>query len=299
MVLCIALATGLASAQYLETTLQLSYGLSDMLWNPSNDHVYVSNWDKGTVTVIDGATNQITAVIDVASDAGFLCLNPTAGRIYCTSGESDTLNVIDALGDTLIGSKRVRGYPCMMACSPLVNKLYVGCPDDCMVRVYDGTGTTLVAEITCGEWNTPRLLLWHPVSNRVFCVTGCDSQIDTVLVIDCSTDSVTTRIPVGSMPSSICVNPVNDLVYVCSRYHVHALSPTGDSIIAVIPQPYDNSTHICAVPFANKMYVTRGNWVHVIDCDDHVVSESIATHSASGIARPWPTEYSGCAGWQW
>jgi YVTN family beta-propeller protein len=152
-----------------------------------------------------------------------------------------------------------------------------------MVRVYDGTGTTLVAEITCGEWNTPRLLLWHPVSNRVFCVTGCDSQIDTVLVIDCSTDSVTTRIPVGSMPSSICVNPVNDLVYVCSRYHVHALSPTGDSIIAVIPQPYDNSTHICAVPFANKMYVTRGNWVHVIDCDDHVVSESIATHSGTII----------------
>ena len=274
--LCLAVAIGLAGAQYLETTIPLSYDLSDMIWNQANDRVYVSNYNRDTVTVIDGATNQVTSALRVASYPIELCLNPTEGKVYCISGESDTLSVIDAVGDTLLRSLRVRGFPIRMVWNALMNKLYVICTDDNMVRVYDGTADTLVAELKFGAGSTPYYLLWHPVTNRVFCVTDSD----TVFVIDCNTDLVAARTPAGA-GGAICRNAVNNLVYVSSHDAVHILSPTGDSVVAVVSLPPYTTTNMCAVPFPNKVYVARGGWLHVIDGSSHVVSDSIAVRTGS------------------
>jgi hypothetical protein len=49
---------GLAAGQYLETTIPLSYGLAQAVWNPQNNRLYVSNGENGTVVVIDGGTRD-------------------------------------------------------------------------------------------------------------------------------------------------------------------------------------------------------------------------------------------------
>jgi YVTN family beta-propeller protein len=280
--LCL-LCTGLASAQYLETTLDLGYSVDDMVWNPANNHLYVSNYDKGTVKVIDCATNLVTSEINVAPYADNLCLNPLAQKVYCASGESNELSVIDATADTLIKTVASRGYPMRMACNTLMNKLYVICTDDNVVRVYDGAGDSLMDEIGFGVFNTPYYLIWHPLTNRVFCVTSSDADPDTLFVIDCNTDLVAAKTLVGNEPRFICRNPADDMVYLSCRRAVNVLSAHGDSVIAVVEQPVNNSACICAVPFPNKVYSSRGDWIHVIDCSNHVVSDSIEANTGVSV----------------
>jgi YVTN family beta-propeller protein len=232
--------------------------------------------DNGTVSVIDGVTNQVTAAIEVTADPTWLCLNPTTSRIYCVSSERNYLNVIDAVGDTLTRKIRVRGCPQYMTCSSLMNKLYVNCTDDQTVRVYDGVADTLLTEVSFGEGNVPSWLLWHPGTNRVFCVTSSAAQSDTVFVMDCQTDMIVAKMPVGNEPNAICRDPVSGLVYVSSKYAVHVLSPSGDSVVAVVPLPVGDRTYMCAVPFPNKMYAAREYWLYVIDGSSLTVTDSIA-----------------------
>jgi YVTN family beta-propeller protein len=271
VLLCL-LCAGLVRAQYLETTIPLSFDLSDIIWNPANNHVYACNYNKDSVTVIDGASNEVTSTMRVASYPTTLCLNPTAGKVYCISGESDTLSVIDATCDSVRKRIRVRGVPIRMACNTLMNKLYVVCTDDNMVRVYDGAGDTLVAEVTFGTTSTPYDLLWHPITNRIFCTTDSD----TVFVIDCNTDMVTAKVMVGEQPHAICRNPTNNLVYVGTGQSIDVLSPTGESLVATIPVSRRFTTDLCAVPRCNKVYAARLEWLYIIDGGSNVVSESIA-----------------------
>jgi DNA-binding beta-propeller fold protein YncE len=226
------------------------------------------------VLTVEGA-NQVIATIDVADYPVVLSWNSVNNRVYCTSGESDRIAVIDGVGDTLIRSVRVRGFPMRMAYNALMNKLYVLCIDDNMVRVYDGSADTLIAEVWF-ESNTPYSLLWHPGSNRVFCTTNCDAE-DTVFVIDCFSDQVAHRLPVGQDQCVSVWNPANNLVYTTASREVYALSAGGDSVVAAIPGCGYALWSACHVPFPNKLYVGDINHegVALIDCNTQSVYDTI------------------------
>jgi YVTN family beta-propeller protein len=272
LALCLAVgAVGVARAQYLETVIPVGGTPLDVLWNPTSNKVYTANSQSGTVTVIDGATNQVLATVPVANDPTFLCYNPVLNKVYCTSGDPDWLCVIDGVGDTVIRKIRMRGYPSVMAYDPTMGKLYVLCYDDQMVRVFDGMADTLLAEVPLGS--TPAgTLLWNPVSNRMFCPVWSYSDVDTLMVIDCETDEIAERRPAGLGPYSTCWNPVNDLVYVSSRYTLYAFTPMGDSAIDSVSC---FAGTVCAVPFLNKLYMASGPGLRVIDCYTHTVLDSV------------------------
>jgi len=131
----------------------------------------------------------------------------------------------------------------------------------------------LVSEVWFGDLNTPYTVLWHPVSNRVFCATYCGAELDTVFVVDCVTDEIVERRPVGCQPRAMCWNPVNKLVYAAERYAIYVLSLTGDSVVA---QVAGYAGDVCAVPFPNKLYSASGPGLRVIDCYTHTILDSMA-----------------------
>ena len=280
ILLCL-LGAGMVWGQYLETTIPLSYQLAQALWNPANNRVYVSNCENGSITVIDGATNQIVATIGAAGGAYGLCLNSAGNRLYCVA--DDTVSIIDTGGDTLLRSFRVR-YPSAMVCDRDGNKLYVTCPEDGLVRIYDAASGTLMREIAFGR-NTPYTLLPYPGTSSLFCATEAGGTSDTVFVMDSETDSVVGKTAVGSGPRQMCWNPPNGLVYVDCTESIYALSPAGDSVVAVIPLAHNpGAACLCAVPSLNKLYAARGFWVYAIDCDSQVVTRSFQIPYVSLIA---------------
>ena len=90
-------------AQWLEVICPAGSYPCALCYNPQNDEVYVACEGSNQVTVIDGATNRVTARIA----AGFgvaLCWNQVNNRVYCADLGPDTVSVIDCTTDSVIAT---------------------------------------------------------------------------------------------------------------------------------------------------------------------------------------------------
>ncbi len=269
----ICLVAGVARSQYLEAQIPVGESPQQVFWNPTSNKVYVSNEQAGTVTVIDGATNQVRATIRVADYPFEICHNSVMNKIYVVSGESNRLNVIDGVGDTLITKVSVSGYPCRMAFNATMNKLYVACPDDGRVAVVDGASNDVTNTVAV---RYSAALLWVPTKNRVLCYTDMDE--DTVKAIDCTTDEVVARLPMpthGDWLGGWCYNPCNDMAYIDGRYEIYALTSSGDSVVAVIPKVTDQWCKFALVSSLNRLYELENGWMIAIDGVTNTISCSL------------------------
>jgi YVTN family beta-propeller protein len=267
-------AVSIGVSQYLEATIPTGDSPTDVLWNPVSNKVYVANSQSDNVTIINGASNQVIATVDVQEYPSGFAWNSVMNKVYCVSGDNERVTVIDGAGDTVIKTFRTAARANGIAFNSTLNKLYIACNEDPVYRVtvIDAGPDTVMKYIGIHDvW----ALLWHPVTNRVFCTMGAyDSMIS---VIDCVTDEVvaTPRIPGGV--GSGCVNPRNDLVYLAGYHWVWVLSPAGDSLVTAVAA-WGN---VCFVPFPNKLYVLGGGWAQVVDCATNTVVDSIHTAGAN------------------
>ncbi|WP_431195962.1 YncE family protein [Mycobacterium camsae] len=79
-------------------TAAVGSGPSGVAVNPGGN-VYVTNFASTTVSVIDPATNTVTA-IDVGSSPFGVAVNP-GGNIYVTNAGADTVSAIDPATNTV------------------------------------------------------------------------------------------------------------------------------------------------------------------------------------------------------
>jgi len=260
------LVAGTGLGQCLETTIPVGASPIDILWTPATNKLYVANSADNSVTIINGATNQVISTVQVGEYPAFLAWNAVNNKVYCACGEGNRLAVIDGVADTLIRLLHLAGSPMQTAYCETENKLYVSCHDDQAVAVVDGARDEVLCRVHTG---TTYALLWHPVTNRLFC-TDCDG--DSVKVINCTNDEIVSRLHFSSSSYSPTLNPANSLVYVaCGSQPVRALSPGGDSVVASLPL-WANT--LCAVPFPNKLYISGASGIYVADCATHTIVDS-------------------------
>ena len=58
--------------------------------DPATGTVYVANAYDGTVSVIDAATNTVTATIPVGSNPGEVAVDPATGTVYVANRRAVT-----------------------------------------------------------------------------------------------------------------------------------------------------------------------------------------------------------------
>jgi YVTN family beta-propeller protein len=63
--------------------------------SPDGAHVYIGNFQSNRVTVIDTATNAVTAAIPVYGIPEDVVVSPDGTRVYATSHGNGTVSVID------------------------------------------------------------------------------------------------------------------------------------------------------------------------------------------------------------
>ena len=272
VLLMLAIASSMAVGQYLETTIPVGDSPAEIVWADAVNKVYVANTQDASVTVIDGSTNDVVATIPVGDYPGFLCWNPRENKVYCTRGDGDRLVVIDAIGDTVTREVSVPYYPGHMVYNQTMNKLYVSCSDDPVYRisVLDCGPDTVLRNIPVKGVGR---LLWHPVTNRIFCYSDLD--MDTAKVIDCETDEVAGMVPVdngGYFLGCWCHSPVNGLVYLAGRRSVYVLTPTGDSLVTAVPVL---GRDLEFGPYPNKIFAVSGA-TFAIDGSTNTVIDSLS-----------------------
>ena len=65
---------------------------------------YVTNANANTVSVIDTATNTVSATVAVGSVPFGIAITPDGTKAYVTNANADTVSVIDTATNTVVGS---------------------------------------------------------------------------------------------------------------------------------------------------------------------------------------------------
>lgn len=93
--------------------------------------VYLTNYNSGTISVINGATNEVISNIKVNSSPSSLVLNPTTNKLYVGYSDSKEITIIDTLSNSIISTVDINNnnnsysYTKGLAIDISLNKLYV------------------------------------------------------------------------------------------------------------------------------------------------------------------------------
>ncbi len=189
--------------QWLETTIQLpdsSYPVA-LCYNSVSNQIYCANQQTATVSIIDGASNQLVGTVPVGPQPIALCHNPHDNKVYC--GDWDGVTVIDSSGDTVTVPPPVGSETQAVCYGGGGNKAYSGGSNT--VAVIDGAGDTVLAALSAIRTDG---LLYNP---RNACVYVGDRMDPPVMVIDGSGDSVAALVP--TFGEVLCCNESDNKVY--------------------------------------------------------------------------------------
>ena len=221
--------------------------------NPVTNKIYVYNQcgnsnnctSNGTVTVIDGATNQTTS-IDVDWNPAVILVNTQTNKIYVVnncgnnSQSADclangtvvpgTVSVIDGATNQ-VQRVNVGNFAAGLFVNAVSNEAYVVNQADNDISIINGS---TLATTTVATGNTPADVEADPNTYKIYVTNYADN---TITMIDGATHHTST-LGVGAAPAASIVNPVTNRYYVTN---------TGDNTASVIAGGQPSAIQFVAV----------------------------------------------------
>ena len=266
----------------VEATIPLPSAPHSLFYNPVENKVYSANIQANSITVVDGATNQVLATLPVPAGPRAFGHDWNEGRIFSANYYADNLSVIDTKTDRVVATVPTGGKPRDLVYNPAHRKLYCANETTNDVTVVDGGTLAVIATVPVEH--TPRVICYNPTNNTVYCANSASSS---VTVIDGATDRAVATVKVGNVPKGIVHNPKNGKLYV-SNYGsdtvtvIDAATNTVRGTISV----GDGPSGIFYDPTSNKVYCgiigepgpgNRADSVVVIDgATDQIVKTLVA-----------------------
>ncbi|HVA22795.1 MAG TPA: YncE family protein [Chloroflexota bacterium] len=256
--------------------------------NPNTNHVYTAN-DHNTVTVVDGATNQVTGNILLGGQPGGIGVLNALNRVFVASISSTgfgSLAVIDG-GNNSVMTYIPIGFetsPAGVAVNQNTGRVYVAVPGNNSVAVIDGLSNSLVD--TVNGIVEPVGMAVNLMTNRVY-VASLDHKV--VTVIDGASDHILTGIDIGvTSVGSVAVNPDTNRVYAGTNGAVVVIDGNTDALMASISTSSTYSNYGMVVSAAqNLVYVsTQGlDTLTIVDGATNKVMDTLPVGSAPlGVA---------------
>jgi DNA-binding beta-propeller fold protein YncE len=185
---------------------------------------------KGSVTVIDGATNSTTTVTDAnANGPQAVALNPVTNKIYVANFLSSNITVIDGVTNstTTVTDPSAFGLAVYaIAVNQMTNKIYAlnnnsgrtgSNPGN--VTVIDGA-TNSITTVTDPNAIAPFAVAVNQVTNKIYVANeGAYPAANhgNITVIDGATNSITTVTdPNALAPQAVAVDPATNKIYVAN-----------------------------------------------------------------------------------
>jgi YVTN family beta-propeller protein len=282
----LAVAFQSAAAQVVIATVPSGISPTAVLVNPVTNKTYVTNAcgngptctrhprNPGTVTVIDGATNN-TLTVNVGVLSQSAAVDSVTNKIYVANGcgndpncaSAGTVTVIDGATNNTT-TVNVGFFPGPVAVNPVTNKIYVANISDSTVTVIDGA-TNNTTTVNVGA--DPEGVAVDSVTNKIYVANTCGNDPTcgsgspgTVTVIDGATNNTTT-VNVGVYPYFAAVDSVTNKIYV-SNYCGSDLTCSSAGTVTVIDGATNNTltVNVGFFPYdvevnsvTNKIYVAN------------------------------------------
>lgn len=206
------------------------FALNSVTFNPSGTHAYVATGGKGTVALIEVATNSVVSEIPVGLNAFGVAVAPDDSSVYATDEQSASLFLIPSLSTVKVGSS-----PREVAFNPAGTRAYVANRADDTVSFIDTATTSVVATVPVDRF--PTGLVVDGTGRRVYVTAAGGGVNGTVSVIDTSFFVTVDTIEVGLDPRGIAINPAGTRLYV---------AVSGNGVVAVVDTT--TTTAIATIP---------------------------------------------------
>jgi len=236
---------------------------------------YITNSGDNTVSVIDTATNKVTAMIPVGSHPMGVAVTLDGKRVYVTNHEvgnpsNNTFLIIDTATNKITDAVPVGEVPFGVAVTLDGKNVYVTNLDDKTVSVIDTATNTVIATIPVGD--DPRGIAVSPDGKKVYVID--DGGIS---IIDTATNTVTATVDVESYFYGIVVNPTGTKVYVAGgNGFVSVIDTATNKVTATIPVG-NSPSGVAVTPDGSKVYVANllSDNVSVIDTSTNKVTATM------------------------
>jgi YVTN family beta-propeller protein len=239
---------------------------------------YIPNYGGDSVTVLDTATNTVTATVPVGSNPYAVAVSPDGSTVYVTNSNGVTsISVINATSNTVTATVRVGALPMGVAVSPDGSTVYVANWGENTVWVINTASNTHTA--TVSGMDRPSGVAVSPDGSTAY----TSNSDGTVSVINATSNTITATIHLGSLNDvvtpAIAVSPDGSMVYVTSSVNgvvfvINAASNTVTATVNVGDDPYA----VAVSPDGSTVYVTNSNsnTVSVINAASHKVTATVS-----------------------
>ena len=128
-----------AATNTLTTAIPISAGV--LAADPATNTVYAGT--AGGVSVINGATNQVTATIALSAAPGAIATDPATNTVY--AGAGNAVSVINGATNQVTATIALSAAPVTIATDPAANTVYAGAGN--AVSVIDGATNQVTATV--------------------------------------------------------------------------------------------------------------------------------------------------------
>ena len=270
------------AAPPIDATLALGNVTQGIAVDPALAKAYVTNFNDGTVSVIDLGSLAVTAAIPVGQSPRRIVADAATHRIYVTQSTSPGhVSVIDGTTNGIVASIAVGDDPRGIAANFLIGEVYVTNLAGNTVSVISTATNTVVATIAVG--NGPSAPTSNDILKKLYVTNDND---DTVSAIDELTHAVVRTIAVGHTPITPTIDPVHRKVYVnnVADKTVSVIDSATDTVIATIASGQGQSgasnataNFITVSASYHRAYLPNAvdGTVTIIDTDADVVTSTV------------------------
>jgi YVTN family beta-propeller protein len=213
------------------TTIKVPSHPSDIVYNPSNQLIYTTNWNSSGnyITVINPFTNEISTILNVTNTLlpNNIVYNPFNKLLYVygmsTSNSESAVLVLNSTNSIIktiyVPGNQVypltydpqNGYIYLVGANDSYNDIYV---------LYSISPTFALSNVTIlpgSFYDMGHGIIYDPANNLIYVAMGNTHTVD---VVNVSTKSVVKIIQIGNgtQPESMAYDPLNKEVYVMEDY---------------------------------------------------------------------------------
>ncbi len=241
---------------------------------------YITNAESDNISVIDTATNKVTATISVGSNPIGVVIDPNGTKIYVVNAYSNDVSIIDTATNKITATVPVGSSPQGIAVSPNGTKVYVANHNSNNVSVIDTSANTVVSTLNTGKY--PEGVAVSPDGKKIYVTNYGDN---TVSIIDTATKAVIATVSVGKSPKEIAVTPDGTRVYVVNSdsKSISVVDTATNSVTNIVKVGGGVPFGVAVNPDGKKVYVTNNDeyfsTVSVIDTATNEVTATIPVGS--------------------
>jgi large repetitive protein len=284
----------------LTATIPVGVDPRSIAVDPDTGMVYVDNSHDDSVSVINGATNSVTATItgltSRATDSiNGVAVDPVTDMVYVGIYEGGGISgvaAINGLTNTVTGTiTGSGGYPESVAVDPATNTVYEACGSFLPYTLLVINAATNSLSSTIPQPDTPEAIAVDPATDMFYVA----NYGETVTTYSGATDAVSGTVNVGGLSYGLAVNPDTDTVYATPSINVNNVSlinGAGTAVTGTIPLAYPDS--VAVNPDTDSLLATDSTYgVSVISLQPPAITSGDDATFTVGRASSFTIEGSG------